>query len=209
MAGEWPLVPLGTVVAEARTGFASGERAADGVVQLRMNNVTTDGRIVWDKFLRVPADPATIENYRLRTGDVLFNNTNSTELVGKSALFTQHVEPVVYSNHFTRIRVDSERFVPGFLVHWLHHQWRCGTFSRICNKWIGQSAVKPNKLLAMLVPLPPLSIQQQVAERLFAALDMVSTARRTALEELALLDALPAALLRDAFGEQPPPAVGE
>ena len=43
-----------------------------------------------------------IDEYRLRRGGVVFNNTNSSELVGKSALFQDHAEPVVYSNHFAR-----------------------------------------------------------------------------------------------------------
>jgi len=64
-------------------------------MQLRMNNVDTRGNFMWDEFIRVPADAATIEFYRLTKGDVLSNNTNSTELVGKSALFAGHSEPAV------------------------------------------------------------------------------------------------------------------
>ncbi len=104
-----------------------------------MNNVDTRGNFVWNEFLRVPADQATIDEYRLVPGDVLFNNTNSTELVGKSAIFEAHDEPVVYSNHFTRLRADTEQLDPAFLAAWLNHQWQQGTFARICNRWIGQS----------------------------------------------------------------------
>jgi type I restriction enzyme, S subunit len=81
-----------------------------------MNNVNTRGNFVWDEFIRVPADKETVSRYQLKSGDVVFNNTNSIELVGKSALFRGYSESVVYSNHFTRLRVDPERLEPGFLA---------------------------------------------------------------------------------------------
>ena len=101
----WRWARLAEVVAEAQPGFACGQRDTNGVVQLRMNNVDTRGNFAWKDFIRVPADATTISRYRLEKGDILFNNTNSVELVGKTALFSDHPETVVYSNHFTRLRV--------------------------------------------------------------------------------------------------------
>lgn len=69
----WRWARLADVVREAISGFASGERDELGVIQLRMNNVTTDGRIVWDDYVRVPIDPENIIRYRLEPGDVVFN----------------------------------------------------------------------------------------------------------------------------------------
>ena len=115
----WRSVKLGEVITEAQPGFACGTRAPNGIIQLRMNNVDTRGNLVWDKFIRVPADQETISKYELAAGDVVFNNTNSTELVGKSALFSGYTVPVVYSNHFTRLRVDPDKLEPGYLASWL------------------------------------------------------------------------------------------
>lgn len=52
-----------------------------------MNNVTNSCRLDWTSVVRVAADAAAIEAFRLQPGDILFNNTNSAELVDKSALF--------------------------------------------------------------------------------------------------------------------------
>lgn len=198
----WPRVRLGTVLAEVKAGFASGQRAQGGVIQLRMNNVDTNGRILWDRFLRVPADPAVINEYQLLRGDVVFNNTNSTELVGKSALFEGHVEPVVYSNHFTRLRVTPALCVPDYLSRWLNHEWQRGTFASICNQWIGQSAVKPDKLLALHIPLPSIREQELIVERLSRGMEAVTVARSAASNRLAAAKALPAALLREVFDSE-------
>jgi len=190
---------LDDVIAEAQPGFACGERDAAGVIQLRMNNVDTRGRMLWDKFIRVPADAGNVEKYRLSAGDVLFNNTNSVELVGKTALFTGHDEPVVYSNHFTRLRVRPSLCEPAYLAAWLVYQWNAGTFEKLCNRWIGQSAVNNDKLLSLELSLPPLSEQRQITANLRQKMEAVEVARRAAEEQLNAIQVLPGALLRQAF----------
>ena len=110
----WRWVKLGEVIQEAQAGFACGERDTEGVVQLRMNNLDTRGNFIWGEVLRVPKDGNNIEPFLLVPGDVLFNNTNSTELVGKSALFAGYVEPIVYSNHFTRLRTSGDTLLSAF-----------------------------------------------------------------------------------------------
>ncbi len=195
----WRWVRLGNVVAEVQSGFACGERDPDGVIQLRMNNVDTRGNFVWDEFIRVPADEDAVRHYKLEPGDVLFNNTNSVELVGKSALFTGYSELVVYSNHFTRLRTDRTFLLPDILAAWLNLQWHCGVFANICNRWVGQSAVKPDKLLSLDFPLPPLDEQKRLAATLNEQMAAVKRARKAAEERLEAVEALPAAFLRKVF----------
>lgn len=195
----WRWVRLREVIAEAQPGFACGERDTDGVVQLRMNNVDTRGNLVWDEFIRVPSDKETVSRYQLTTGDVVFNNTNSVELVGKSALFDGYSERVVYSNHFTRLRVDPERLEPGFLASWLLLQWKSRVFENLCNRWIGQSAVKNDKLLALEIPIPPLVEQRRIAAILNEQMAVVERARAAAEAQLEAAKALPAAYLRAVF----------
>jgi type I restriction enzyme S subunit len=195
----WRFVKLGEVIRNAQAGFACGERDANGIVQLRMNNLDTRGNFIWDDVLRVPRENNNIEPFLLVPGDVLFNNTNSTELVGKSALFTGYAEPIVYSNHFTRLRTVGDALLPDVLASWLNHQWQKGVFAAICNKWIGQSAVKTDRLLNLEIPLPPLAEQRRIAAVLREQMAAVEKARAAAQAELAAINALPAALLRRAF----------
>jgi len=195
----WRWTKLGDVIDETQPGFASGQRDPKGVIQLRMNNVDTRGNLVWDEFLRVPADVTTIEKYCLKPGDIVFNNTNSTELVGKSALFMEYDEVVVYSNHFTRLRVKPELADPGLITFWLISQWQMRTFEKICNRWIGQSAVKNDKLFELEIPLPPKFEQQNIAVQLNEQMAVIAQVRRAAEEQLAEINRLPSTLLREAF----------
>lgn len=196
---EWRTARLGDLLTEAVSGFACGQRASDGVIQLRMNNVTRRGELDWSSFIRVPVEKGMLDDYALRTGDVMFNNTNSTEMVGKTALFNDFAEPVVFSNHFTRLRTKPDALASDFLALWLYSQWQIGLFARICDRWIGQSAVQRNKLLALEIPLPPLDEQRRIAARLREQLSILAKARAALEAQLAAAESLPAAHLRAVF----------
>jgi type I restriction enzyme S subunit len=195
----WQWAKLSGLIANAQSGFACGQRDPEGVIQLRMNNVDTRGNFIWDDYIRVPAEKEVIEQYKLIEEDVLFNNTNSVELVGKSAFFTGFSEPVVYSNHFTRLRPKREVLLPDFLSAWLNQQWQQGVFANICNRWIGQSAVKPTKLLSLDFPLPSLTDQKRIVKILNEQMAAVEKARKLAEEQLSIIETMPSGLLRKAF----------
>lgn len=195
----WRLVALGELITDTQTGFACGLREAEGVIQLRMNNVDTRGNFVWDDVTRIPASSDQIAQFALQPDDVLFNNTNSTELVGKSALFSGYPEPVLFSNHFTRIRTRADILLPAFLAAWLNHQWLKGVFASICNRWVGQSAVKGDKLLKLQIPLAPIQQQTSLTSMLQERLHAIEQARSALREQQDALHALPAAMLRKVF----------
>ena len=191
---------LGDYIADAANGFACGARDEAGVIQLRMNNVTVRGSIDLRTFLRVPCAPREIEFYRLCQGDVLFNNTNSTELVGKTALFEGHPEPVLFSNHFTRLRVNPEMAEPAFLSLYLCHLWHAKVFEKMCHRWIGQSAIKYSQLSKLPVNFPNLDAQRRMAVQLKKQMHEVAAARETIEASADAVELLPAAYLREAIG---------
>jgi len=164
-----------------------------------MNNVTRDGRFDWARVIRVPAAADVVADYALQSGDILFNNTNSTELVGKTAVFSGYSETIVFSNHFTRIRVDPSQADAEYVGAYLNLLWAKGYFAEICNRWIGQSAIKWEKLKAVEVPLPSLADQLRIMACIRRELTEVDRARKALADQLAALDRYPAALLREAF----------
>lgn len=196
---RWPLVRLEEVVAEALPGFAVGERDPHGVVQLRMNNVDTQGHLNWSDYVRVPATSGMISKYRLLSGDVVFNNTNSTALVGKSARFAGYAEPVVYSNHFTRLRPVPDRLDSAYLAAWLLRLWQQHTFEDLCNRWIGQSAVNREKLLALEIPLPSVSVQKRIVAKLDEQMVALDRAEKALAEQAAMLDEMSIRVLHEAL----------
>ena len=105
----WQTAALSDVLADAKPGFACGEDPTDGVFQFRMNNITTEGQLDFSKKRRVPRETRSLESFFVEPGDILFNATNSPELVGKSAFFPGYDEPAVFSNHFLRLRPREDK----------------------------------------------------------------------------------------------------
>ncbi len=159
----WKEARLFDLVSNLKNGFASGKRDENGIVQIRMNNITTDGHVVLDSFLKVPV-PESIDEWMLRKGDFLFNNTNSIDLVGKSAVFDAAPFPCTFSNHFTRLRFKKERVLPEWVLHHFVILWRRGFFKSVAIRHVGQAAVHKEHLLKLKLPLPPLAEQKKIAE---------------------------------------------
>jgi type I restriction enzyme S subunit len=192
----WSVLPLSDVLVDARPGFACGEDSEHGVFQFRMNNVTIDGQLDFSKKRRVPRESRDLKTYLVKYGDVLFNATNSPELVGKSAFFAGNGEPSVFSNHFLRLRPRIEKLEGRFLARWLALQFQRRVFQGMCRQWVNQATVGRDSLLAMRLPVPPLADQRRIAEILDKA-DELRVKRRAALKQLT---ALRQVILLDQFG---------
>lgn len=187
---------LRDVVVDARSGFACGENPDRGILQLRMHNVTRSCALDFKKRRLVP-DGKVKPEHLLRTGDVLFNATNSPDGVGKSALIREIVEPLVFSNHFLRLRTDPERLVPNYLARWLQIRFEHGLFQSMCRQWVNQATVSREALLSLPIALPSLPEQRRIAEML----DRVDALRTKRRQALALLDDLAQSLFVDMFGD--------
>jgi type I restriction enzyme S subunit len=191
----WAAARLGDLV-DAKSGFACGEDVLDGVFQFRMNNVTTEGALVLSKRRRVPLNSPKLSSFLLQPADVLFNSTNSPELVGKTAIVSGLDEPATFSNHFFRLR-PTGRIDARYLARWLTWQYQRKTFMGLCRQWVNQASVSREALLGLTIPLPPLPEQRRVADILDQA-DALRAKRRNAVT---CLDAIPQSIFLDMFGD--------
>lgn len=194
---SWPTARLSECIESASSGFASGAIDPEGVAQIRMNNVELDGRLNFEKIRYVPKSTMKIEKFLLAEDDVLFNATNSPNLVGKSALIRGLPEPFVYSNHFIRIRTNRSKLEPGFLARWLTAQQQVGRFELMCNKWVNQASVRREDLLNLALPLPPLPEQRRIS----AILDKADALRAKRSEAIVKQDQLLQSLFLEMFGD--------
>lgn len=193
----WPRAPLADLLVDATPGFACGDDVEDGVFQFRMNNISIDGQIDFRRQRRVPRAARRLDRFLVEPGDVLFNATNSPDLVGKTAFFSGWPEPVVFSNHLLRLRPRTRILDGNFLFRWLHLQFQRGQFKAKCRQWVNQATVNRDSLLAMQCPVPPLREQRRIAEILDKA-DALRAKRRAAIAQL---DTLTQSIFLDMFGD--------
>ena len=157
-------VLLKSIVKYFKSGFGAGKQeqtdAKNGIIQIRPTNIDENGFLKYDKNIYLPIDKNSI---RIEVDDILFNNTNSQELVGKTAILKENKE-LTFSNHITIIRVRKEAILPDYLWIILNMYQRNRIFYSICTNWNNQSGIGLELLKKLKIPLPPLEIQQQIVD---------------------------------------------
>lgn len=198
---EFEQAPLDKDLVAMKSGFAyaKAKLASEGVPQLRPFNIGSDGEIDQSKTYYLPADynERELSDYELRRGDLLFNNTSSLEVVGKSALVRTNME-VAFSNHITRLRiVDTARLIPEWLSLCLRRLWLEDFFKNIATPWIGQAGVNPKRLAKVNIPMPSVEIQREISDRYSVSRTDARAAAALVAEVQTLLDSLDSALLAE------------
>lgn len=191
---------LGDLLLDIKPGFATRDNLEEGVFQFRMHNFTRNSTLDLSNRRRVRPSAKQLETQSVAVGDVLFNATNSPDLVGKSALIGELDEPAVFSNHFMRLRADPELLEHAYLAHFLRFQFTRGVFRAMAKAWVNQATVGRDRLENLQIPLPSLDEQHRIA----AILDHADTLRAKRRRVLTYLDSLTQATFNDMFGSETP-----
>ncbi|HHY38549.1 MAG TPA: hypothetical protein GX507_06455 [Clostridia bacterium] len=196
----WRWVRLGEVASLIKTGFAFRKKGAvnGDLLHIRPYNIGEDGTLDLSQRFFVPKASASTNETILRPGDVLFNNTNSIELVGKTAVVREMIE-AAFSNHITLIRTRVHICEGPWLAIVLRVLWHQGFFVQKCNKWIGQAGINTRTLKDIEVPLPPLDEQQRIVAYLEAVQEKAKALKETQSAAEAELQRLEQAILDEAF----------
>ncbi|HKZ02901.1 MAG TPA: restriction endonuclease subunit S, partial [Pyrinomonadaceae bacterium] len=189
----WPIRRIGDLLASASYGTSKKSGATGEFPVLRMNNITRNGEMDFTdlKFMDLAASHR--DRYLVRKGDVLFNRTNSADLVGKTGIFREQ-ESMAYAGYLIRLRVTKDND-PEFLSAFLNSCYAKQMLRGMCKSIIGMANINATEIQAMRIPQPPLALQREFANRVHAV-EKLKTAQRASLAEL---DALFATLQHRAF----------
>lgn len=163
----WIQTTVRAVVEDIQPGFAQkpGDEDEGTTPQIRTHNVTPDGKISLEGIKHITASERETARYSLAIGDVIFNNTNSEEWVGKTAVFDKEGE-FVFSNHMTRLRVCRDLALPEYLACYLHLLWSMGYAKTRAKRWVSQAGIESDVLASFKIPLPTLPEQQRIVDLL-------------------------------------------
>ncbi|HHY1343793.1 restriction endonuclease subunit S [Campylobacter jejuni] len=195
----WEWKSLGEISNLIQNGFAASKNneIPSGYVHLRTHNISTDGNLNFDTLIKIKREFIKEKQSFIEKNDILFNNTNSTELVGKTALVTQNYN-YAFSNHLTKIKLKNQynsKLVVFYFVLLLKNKY----FEKICHQWIGQSGINIDKLKKIQIPLPPLKEQEQIAEHLDFVFKKAKALKELYTKELQDYEELKQSLLNKAF----------
>ena len=178
----WAVCKLENVTTNVNSGFASGKhnKSGKGVPHIRPMNIDYFGNIDLSVVKYVK------ENFKdkLQENDVLFNNTNSPKLLGKTALIKENTN-WTYSNHMTRIRANNSRIESSWLAIFLHKLFLDGFYKMIAKNHVNQSSINSMYLTTKIpIIIAPLNEQKRIISKIESIFAQIDTAKQQ-LERLA------------------------
>ena len=166
MFGTYPANEMGwctgtirDVISEARYGSSRPAVEGGQYPYLRMNNITYDGELDLSDIKRIDVPDSELEKCTVRQGDVLFNRTNSKELVGKTCVYNRD-EMMVLAGFVIRIRVNS-RVLPVFLSSFMNTDFSKQMLLGMCRTAVGQANINAKELQDIGLYIPPIDLQQK------------------------------------------------
>lgn len=161
---------------------------------LRVANVFED-RLDLSDVNSMDFDSTDLASFRLEHGDVLLNEGQSTELVGRPAMWRGELPVCCFQNSLIRFQADRSRVEPEFALGVFRRHLRNGTFAKNSSKTSSVAHLGAGRFAAMPFPVPPRELQAQYAAQVARLRDV----GRTGETSLARLDSLFASLSHRAF----------
>jgi len=161
---NWEIKKLGEVV---QTQYGTSKKATFVVGEfpiLRMNNITYSGEMDYKDLKYIELSDREKEIFLLKKGELLFNRTNSKELVGKTGLFNLDI-PMAFAGYLIRIK-PSNLIHSKFLLFFMNSEFMKKLLYNKAKNIVGMANINAKELEDFSIILPPIELQNKFAERI-------------------------------------------
>ena len=185
--GKYPSACIDDIAEKIVTGFAAGKQAQaddlpneDRVPQLRPFSITPEGELSFETKKYVPKKSVKNCDY-CQKKEVIFNNTNSPDLVGKTTVFDSDVLCTA-SNHMTRITV-KDGVNPYYVSYFFNLLLSIGYWKLLCTNFNNQAGVNIETLKSVRIPLPDFETQNNIVAKIMGRRSEANRLRKEAEQE--------------------------
>lgn len=185
---EWPLIlPRGWVLARIGdavlfTQYGTSQKSTAsraGVPVLTMGNIQ-NGSVVCGEEKTIPEDAEDLPALYLENRDILYNRTNSAELVGKTGIYLGESGTRTFASYLIRLRPSLLWTNPRYINLAMNAPvFRESQIVPLIKKQTGQANVNGTALKNMVIPLPPLPEQERIVTRVDELMSLFDELERT------------------------------
>ncbi len=161
---SWDVVNVGDVSLNAQYGLSLRGNSKGRYPILRMAN-QENGRITTDNLQFVDIDNNLFSKFKLKQGDIIFNRTNSIDLVGKTSIFDIEGD-YIFASYLIRLQLNNNKIIPYFFNYYFNMPSVQNRLKTIATRGVSQSNISATRLKTFIMPLPPLIEQQEVVKML-------------------------------------------
>ena len=160
----WDVKSLGDVCTSVSYGTSSPSSPSGRYKYLRMNNITYDGYLDLTDLKYIDMDDAEFEKYAVKEGDVLFNRTNSMDLIGKTT-YIHNMEPMIIAGYIIRVRLNNS-VMPVFVAKFMNTPAMKKKLRSMARGAVNQANINSKELKSIDLIVPPLTLQQSFADKI-------------------------------------------
>jgi type I restriction enzyme S subunit len=195
---HWNVWPLRRVIATSTYGISASLEPNGNVAILRMGNLQNGELDFTDLRYLDEIDAGLL----LKPRDVVFNRTNSLDLVGKAAIYRGNYDGLLsLASYLVLFRFD-DRYDPEFANYAMSADVLMALGRTLALPSIGQANLNPNRYAAIEFPVPPIGEQIEIAAHIAAHLAMLSEAKGQIIASIAKLAEYRSALITSAVTGQ-------
>lgn len=181
---RFPEIELRDVIAETQYGTAKKAGSEGRLPVLRMGNLSYLGQLLTHDMKYMDLEPNEIGRFTVKRGDILFNRTNSPDLVGKTVVYDRD-DVMVFAGYLIRVRL-TDRALPSYVSSVLNSEYGKQTLRNMCKTIIGMANINAQELRRIQMPLPPLLLQREY-ERRMKAIDQEGKSQQSMIERFSTL----------------------
>lgn len=193
---SWEKKSVGELCISLKYGTAKKSDASGNVVVLRMGNLR-QGEIDWSD-LAYSNDSDDIEKYKLFSGDVLFNRTNSAALVGKTAIYRGE-HPAIYAGYLIKLDYDHDKIIGDYLNYALNTLDAKKYCNSVKTDGVNQSNINAKKIGGYSFNVPSIPEQEKIVSVIQKLLSKEQQAKEAAEAVLDQIDLMKKSILARAF----------
>ena len=190
----WEKGTIRDVVSDVKYGTSAPSVENGKYIYLRMNNITYNGHLDLSSIKHINVSDNEFEKYVVRKGDILFNRTNSKELVGKTCVFKEDVDMII-AGYIIRVRVNK-KVNSEYLSAVLNSKYGKNTLFDMCKAIVGQANINAQELQNIKILIPPIELQNQFA----TFVEQVEKQKAVMQQSLEKMETNYKALMQEYFG---------
>ncbi|QQB46804.1 restriction endonuclease subunit S [Corynebacterium glucuronolyticum] len=161
--GNRTITSIGSYLAQTQYGTSAKAGESGTFPILRMGNITFEGQIDFSDLKFIDLDPSEFVKYTLKTGDILFNRTNSKDLVGKTAVYYGEEGSFAYAGYLVRCRANSNS-TPEYISGYLNSPTGKAVLRNAAKSIVGMANINAKELQRLPIPEADPVEQRQWAE---------------------------------------------
>ncbi|HEL1285451.1 TPA: restriction endonuclease subunit S, partial [Streptococcus equi subsp. zooepidemicus] len=148
---------IGDVAKDVHYGTAKKASEDGKYIYIRMNNITYEGELDLSDIKRIDVPDKELAGCIVQEGDVLFNRTNSKDLVGKTCYFSG-AEPMVIAGYIIRLRMNG-KVLPEYLSTFMNLERSKKLLYSMAKGAVGQANINAKEVQSIEMIIPPLELQ--------------------------------------------------